>query len=308
MFFQAPQCIDAETFVALPESLRTGGQHSLWNRARPGHAFTSFLEGPSFDLDGNLWCVDVVNGRIYKVTPDGTITVALEYKGWPNGLKIHPDGRIFVTDSMNGVMCIDPVSAKVEPFLSDANGEPFKGVNDLFFAQNGDLYFTDQGATGLHDPTGRVFRYTAAGTLTCVLNNLPSPNGLVMDLNEDALYLAVTRGNAIWRVGIAADGTAARVGLFIQMSAGVGPDGLALDAEGRLYVAHPGLGTVWGFERTGEPFVRIRTPQGLQPTNLAFGGPDNRVLMITEAVSGSLCQVRLPVAGKPMYSHLKCVT
>ncbi|HEM7842893.1 TPA: SMP-30/gluconolactonase/LRE family protein [Burkholderia multivorans] len=308
MLFQSPRCIDAETFTTLPESLRTGGPHSPWNQARPGHAFTSFLEGPSFDLDGNLWCVDVVNGRIYKIAPDGTIAVAVEYKGCPNGLKIHPDGRIFVTDSMNGIMCIDPVSKRIEPFLADANGESFKGVNDLFYARNGDLYFTDQGATGLHDPTGRVFRYSPDGTLSCLLDNIPSPNGLVMNLKEDALYLAVTRGNAIWRIGISEDGTASRVGIFIQLSAGVGPDGLALDAEGRLYVAHAGLGTVWGFEQTGEPFLRIRTPQGLQSTNLAFGGTDNRTLMITEAASGTVCQVNLPVRGKPMYSHTRYPT
>ena len=178
-------------------------------------------------------------------------------------------------------------------------------MNDLFFARNGDLYFTDQGSTGLHDPTGRVFRYTADGKLTCLLDNVPSPNGLVMDLDEHALYLAVTRANAIWRIGLAADGSVSKAGLFIQMSAGVGPDGLALDTEGRLYVAHAGLGTVWGFERTGEPWIRIRTPQGLQPTNLAFGGPNNRTLTITEAASGSLCQIQLPTPGKAMYSHVE---
>lgn len=308
MLFQAPPSVDAGTFITVPDALRTGDPHSHWNQARPGHAFTSFLEGPSFDLQGNLWCVDVVNGRLYRITPTGQLSVGLEYAGTPNGLKIHADGRIFITDSTLGIMCFDPETHRIQPFLTETRGQPLKGVNDLFFARNGDLYFTDQGSTGLHDPTGRVFRYSSTGQLTCLLDNVPSPNGLVMNLEENVLYLAVTRANAIWRIGIDADGTASRVGVFIQLSAGVGPDGLALDQEGRLYVAHPGLGTVWGFEANGEPFVRIRTRQGTQPTNLAFGGPDRQTLTITEAASGTICQLRTIAPGKPMFSHLSTLT
>ena len=55
------------------------------------------------------------------------------------------------------------MNGKVTPYLVRANVERFKGVNDLFFAANGDLYFTDQGLTGLHDPTGRVFRVRPNG-------------------------------------------------------------------------------------------------------------------------------------------------
>src|SRR5690606_37819119 len=102
--------------------------------------------------------------------------------------------------------------------------EGFKGVNDLFFAANGDLYFTDQGQTGLQDPTGRLFRLRADGRLDCLLDNVPSPNGLVMNLEETALYLAVTRANAIWRVPLLRDGGTTKVGNFVQLTGGWGPD------------------------------------------------------------------------------------
>ena len=62
--------------------------------------------------------------------------------------------------------------------MDRANGERFKGVNDLVFASNGDLYFTDQGQTGLHDPTGRLFRLRQSGKLELVLDGIPSPNGM----------------------------------------------------------------------------------------------------------------------------------
>ena len=38
-------------------------------------------------------------------------------------------------------------------------------------------------------------------------------------------------------------------------------------------------------------------------TNVAFGGPGNNTLYITESRSGSILAARLPVAGKRMYSH-----
>ncbi|MGN5354138.1 hypothetical protein ACQ4P5_19195 [Ralstonia sp. L16] len=58
------------------------------------------------------------------------------------------------------------------------------------------MYFTDQGQTGLHDPTGRVYRLCTDGRLDCLLANGPSPNGLVLTPDESALFVAMTGDNA----------------------------------------------------------------------------------------------------------------
>src|ERR1700694_3916787 len=97
------------------------------------------------------------------------------------------------------MMRLERRSGKVETFLDRPHGERVKGLNDLIFAKNGDLYFTDQGESGLHDPTGRLPRLRVHGRLERLLDNVPSPNGLVLTPNEDILYLAVTRNNAVWR-------------------------------------------------------------------------------------------------------------
>ncbi len=200
-----------------------------------------------FDREGNLYCVDIPWGRVFKIDPKGGFTLLAEYDGEPNGLKIHRDGRIFIADYKNGIVVLDPVTGKVEPFLARVRLERLKAVNDLVFASNGDMYFTDQGLTGLHDPTGRVFRVRADGRVDCLLDNIPSPNGIVLDPSETVLYVAVTRANAIWRVPLMRDGTVAKVGNFIQLSGGGGPDGLAMDEAGNLCVAHIGIGAVWLF-------------------------------------------------------------
>ena len=179
--------------------------------------------------------------------------------------------------------------------------ERCKGVTDLLFAGNGGLYFTDQGQSGRQDPTGRLYRLRAEGGLDCLLDNVPSPNGLVMDRAETMVFLAVTRGNCVWRVPLLLDGRPSKVGVFINMSGGAGPDGMALDMEGNLAVCHPGLGTVWLFSPTGEPLYRIRSCTGLMVTNCAYGGPENRSLFITESDTGTVLRAELPVAGCPMY-------
>ncbi len=304
-FFHPPKDLPTTVFARLPAEWQTAGPDNEWIRGQPGGTPPgSLLEGPSFDKDGNLWCVDLPNGRVVRIDPSGNFHLVAEYDGWPNGLKLHKDGRIFIADYKHGIMVMDPVNGRVEPYLLRAGIERFKAVNDLFFAANGDLYFTDQGLTGLHDPTGRVFRLTPDGRVDCLLNNVPSPNGLVMNLDESMLYVAVTRGNCIWRVPLMPNGGVAKVGLFVQLSGGWGgPDGVAMDADGRLVIAHVGMGSVWVVDRLGEPVYRIRSCTGTHTTNVAFGGRENKTLFITESGTGTILTAELDVPGKMMFSH-----
>ena len=302
--FPLPEMISTTVFAEVPASLRRSDTTSWTQVNRPGRKTHSFLEGPSFDRTGNLYVVDVPFGRIFRISPSGHFEVATEYDGEPNGLKIHKDGRIFITDYKNGLMILEPASGKVTPLLERRSSERFRGLNDLCFAANGDVYFTDQGETGLQDPTGRVYRMTTDGVLKCLLNTVPSPNGVVLDLDESALFVAATRGNNIWRIPNVREGDAAKVGVFIQLSGGPGgPDGMALDEQGNLAVAHFGLGCVWLFDPHGQPLYRIQSCRGRLTTNVAYGGVDSRTMFITEAESGAILCARMPIAGKAMFSH-----
>lgn len=303
MLFAPPTELPCEIHARLPEAFRDTRADNEWVRAQPNARPHPVLEGPSVDAEGNLWCVDIPGGRVFRIDPHGEFELVAQYDGWPNGLKFHRDGRVFIADHKHGILVLDPERGTVQPWLERAGLERFKAVNDLFFARNGDLYFTDQGLTGLHDPTGRVFRVSAQGQVTCLVANVPSPNGLVMNLEENVLYVAATRANAVWALPFARDGSVAKAGTFLQLSGGGGPDGLALDGDGRLVVAHVGLGSVWVFDRFGEPVHRIRSPAGRLTTNVAFGGEDGRTLFITEGEQGVVLRARLDIPGKPMYSH-----
>ncbi|MEI9805635.1 MAG: SMP-30/gluconolactonase/LRE family protein [Pseudolabrys sp.] len=302
--FAAPQVIKTEVFAEVPQSLRKTDiplERLAAGRGRPPAGCT--LEGPSFDRAGNLYFVDNTYGRIFRADPSGQIEVIAEYDGEPNGLKLHKDGRIFVADYRHGIVTVDPATGKVTPVVSRYMTDHFRGVNDLVFSKNGDLYFTDQGQTDLADPNGSVYCYSADGKLRKVIGNAPSPNGLVFNLEEDILFVATTRSNAIWRVPLTPSGAVSRLGVFLYLSGGVGPDGLALDESGGLAIAHPGMGVVWVFSARGEPLYRVESCRGDKPTNIAYGGPDRRTLYIMEAATGSILTARLPSPGRAMYSH-----
>lgn len=303
--FAAPPEVTAEVFSEIPEEHRASGRHSDWFFGKDDPHAHSFLEGPAMDRAGNLWVTDIPFGRLFRIAPDGGWTLAAEYDGEPNGLAFHHDGRGFLADHRRGLMAVDPATGQVTPVLGRVRREGFKGLNDLVFAANGDLYFTDQGQTGLQDPTGRVWRLRAAtGHLECLIDNVPSPNGLVLTRGDKALLLAVTRANQIWRLPLHPDGSTSKVAIFLQLSGGLtGPDGLAIDEEDNLAVAHCGLGTVWLFSRLGEPMLRIRSPRGLSTTNLCYGGADGRTLFVTESDTGAILSARMPVPGRRLFSQ-----
>src|SRR6266568_4724365 len=132
---------------------------------------------------------------------------------------------------MHGIMELDAKAGRMQPVLTARNSESFKGCNDLHIASNGEIYFTDQGQTGLHDPTGRVYRLSPNGRLDCLIDTGISPNGLVLDPTETVLFVAMTRDNAVWRLPFMKDGSVTNVAI-----GGANRD--------RLYVTESATGTV----------------------------------------------------------------
>lgn len=290
MYLDAPpRLIATEVFSAMPEQFRRKGVRTDWADAnRLGQSTDCFIEGPSFDAAGNLYIVDIPFGRIFRIAPDRKWTLVVEYDGWPNGLKISPDGRIFVADYRHGIMELDEKAGRVQPVLTARNSESFKGCNDLHIASNGDIYFTDQGQTGLHDPTGRVFRLSPNGRLDRLIDTGISPNGLVLDPAEKVLFVAMTRDNAVWRLPLMKDGGVSKVGRFCSTFGSSGPDGLTMDKVGRLFVAHASLGHVFVFAPNGELIARIKSCAGPSCTNVAIAGANCDRLYITESATGTV--------------------
>ena len=260
----------------------------------------SFLEGPVFDENGNLFVTDIPFGRVFRISAEGEWDLIAEYDGEPNGMKFRNDRELLIADYKNGLISLDVSTGRHEPFMERRNTERFKGVNDLVFDSKCNLYFTDQGQTGLHDPSGRVYRLSPAGKLDALITNAPSPNGLVLSPDERFLYVAMTRGNCIWRLPLFDDGSVGKVGQFFTSYGPSGPDGMAMDQAGRLFVANPGLGWAWVLNERAEPVEILRSVTGTSLTNLAFGGSQRRTAYFTESVTGSILYADMSEVGCPV--------
>jgi gluconolactonase len=302
--FQPVERIPARVWSSMPAKYRLGRRSAWADANRGGEVLDCFLEGPSFDRQGRLWLVDVPFGRIFRIDPDGAWELVTEYDGWPNGLKIHRDGRIFICDYRRGLLGLDGASGAVEPVLQTVHSEGFKGLNDLHFAPNGDLYFTDQGQTGVADPSGRLYRLRAGGALDKVLDCIPSPNGVALSGDGRHCYVAATRSQQIWRVPLMPGGGVSKVGVAIQLSGGhAGPDGIAADSQGGLLVCHLGVG-VWRFDARMLPTHLVEPAAGeTHVTNLAFGTHEPRDLYMTASVTGTVQIARMPAPGLPLFAH-----
>lgn len=299
--FKQPELIKADTLTSMPTKFRKKTRTAWSDANRQGVEVDSFLEGPSFDRAGNLYIVDIPFGRVFRLTPRGDWDLVTQYDGWPNGLKLHKDGRIFIADYKRGLMALDPGRGTVEPLLETAYSEGFKGLNDLHFASNGDLYFTDQGQTGIADPTGRVFRMRVSGALDKLATNVPSPNGITLNAKNTQVYVAVTRSQQIWRLPLMGDGQPSKTGVAIQLSGGhAGPDGIECDGDDGLVVCHLGVG-VWRFDANCLPTHLVHADGHRLMTNIAFGGADRKTLYITDSLNGEILTARMPVAGKLMF-------
>lgn len=277
--------LTANLWTNLPDKFVRRNTPCDWSQAnRRGSVVLNFLEGPDLARDGRLFCTDIPAGRIFAISSAGEWSVICEYDGWPNGLKVLADGNLLVADHKKGLVEINSRTGAVASLLGHRHSQQFLGLNDLHIAPDGAVWFTDQGQTGLHDPTGKVYRWTRDDSLICVLSGLPSPNGVRVSSDGRELYVAVTRDNSVWRAPLMASGEPSKVGRFAMFYGPIGPDGIHVDSNGSLWVCLPGADTIWILTPRGEVTRRIRFPEGALPTNLVL---DDREQTAYVTCSGS---------------------
>ncbi len=297
--FTPPQVIEARVLTRLPDSFRKKRRTEWCDANKPGHEIDSFLEGPSFDRAGNLCVTDIPFGRIFRISPALEWTLVAEYDGWPNGIAIHRDGSLWIADYRRGLLRHSREGGTPEAILGHRNSESFKGLNDLTFDRDGNCYFTDQGQTGMHDPSGRVYRLRTTGQLDLLIAGIPSPNGIALDTLGKVLFVAVTRANQVWRGPLLSDGSVTKVGAFRTFFGTSGPDGMAVDVDDRLVVAHASLGGAFVLDARGEVTHFVKSPAGSTVTNVAYR-PGTSTLVMTESETGTILEVQMPAAGMPL--------
>ena len=221
--------------------------------------------------------------------------------GIPAAIAFGPDGAMYVTDEGRRAIVRVTPDGRCEDFISHYEAKPINGPNDLSFAPNGDLYFTDPWGSSTANPIGSVYGYCwATGDLTQIDTGMAFPNGIVVDGGR--LLVAETLPRVVWSYELAGGGKATGKRLFCELPLipGVstqGPDGMCIDIDGNLYVAHFGSGAVYVYDQGGGLLEEIAVP-GALPTNVCFGGVEHRDLFITVDDTGQLLRVRNHTSGR----------
>jgi gluconolactonase len=261
------------------------------------------LEGPAFAEDGGLFFVDWLAHSIQRLGPDGRVGEWFNTGGIPAGLAFDRDGALYVADEGEGIHGVIRLSAAREltVVVDSYQGKPLNGANDLVFDRDGVLYFSDPWRSSRQNPIGGFYRLFPDTRLEQLDTGLAFPNGVALAEDGSAAFLAETGHRRILRYPIGKDGRVGRREEWARVEErGVGPDGMAFDQAGWLYVAHFGAGTVDVFDRDGRLAEAIPVP-GREVTNVAFGGPDGRTLVVTECETGTLYRGRARVPGLRLF-------
>src|SRR5918995_6071808 len=258
-------------------------------------------EGPAFDRDGNLYFVNWLSSAIVRLTPDGAASEFFNTGGIPAGLAFHRDGSLYVADEGDDIHSVLRIAdGEATILVNEYEGQSLNGANDLVFDNDGVLYFSDPWRSSAENPVGGFYRLFPDGRLEQIDHGLAFPNRVALSAAGAAVYLAETYHNRILRYPIESDGAVGRRKDFALLPGGEGPDGMAFDETGNLYVAHYGGGKVAVFDPSGEMIEEIPVP-GARVTNVAFGGPDRQTLVITDVETASVYQTRVEVPGLALF-------
>jgi gluconolactonase len=263
-----------------------------------------FTEGPLWHPDGFYYFVDIRRSTLHRLIPGKEPEVVRADTGEGNGTTFDLQGRLILCEG--GHRCLTRMSTdgRVEVLVDRFEGKRLNRPNDVVCKSDGSIYFTDP---GLRVPLAErelasagVYRLRPDGSLTLIAD-CEYPNGLAFSPDERVLYVANTRwAQYIHALEFDDTGSLVRRRIFADMSSddtdGV-PDGMKVDAEGRVYCTGPG-GT-WVFAPDGARLGIIRTPE--VPANLAFGGPDLRTLFFTARTSVYTLRVKTPGRPQPWY-------
>tara|TARA_R110001606_G_scaffold98952_2_gene218533 strand:- start:60 stop:1154 length:1095 start_codon:yes stop_codon:yes gene_type:complete len=282
-------------------------------------------EGPVWIKDGAyLLFSDVPGNTIYKWSEqtglesflqpsgyDGEDTTGVFREPGANGL-IRGDlpGTILLGDHGNRAIARLDLETKDKTLLAtDFEGKRFSSPNDLVLTEDGAIYFTDppyglkgEDASPFKEmPFNGVYLWRPeddGASVVVIDDSLTRPNGIALSPDGGTLYVSVSDPEAarVYAYTLGPDGLATERRIFVDLTAMVEqgyaglPDGMAVDVEGRVYVAGPG--GIHVFLADGAPIARITT--GAPTANCAFGD-DGRTLYLTSGAF--LARVRLKATG-----------
>lgn len=258
------------------------------------NGFTSGIEGPACDANGNLYAVNFARQHtIGKVMPDGTASVFVELPTGSigNGIRFDSEGFMFIADYTNhNVLKVDMATRAISVHAHEAT---MNQPNDLAIGANDIIYASDPNWA---ESTGQIWRVDTDGTVTLLEPDMGTTNGIEVSPDEKVLYVNESVQRNIWAYDLSPEGEISNKRLLIQFP-DFNMDGMRCDIEGNLYVTRHGKGTVAKLSPAGEVLLEVPLT-GKLCSNIAFGGPDGRTCYATMADRGNVEVFRADLPGR----------
>lgn len=261
-----------------------------------------FTEGPLWHPDGYLLFVDIRRSLLLRWSPGQRYRTAHENTNEGNGLTLDLQGRLIMCEMSARRVTRTEKDGTISVLADSYQDKRLNRVNDVICMSDGSICFTDPNSRIAPEDReldfSGVFRLFPDGTLTLLTTDCEYPNGLALSPDEKVLYVANSRERKYIRAfDVQSDGSLVNSRVFADLSSPEEevPDGMKVDAEGRVFCTGPG-GT-WIFDPQGELIGVLRTDE--VPANCAFGGSDYRTLFLTARSSVYTVRVKTPGAKPP---------
>lgn len=211
-----------------------------------------FVEAPRVSPEGDVWFSDLTGGGVFRKRPGQKVETMLQGRLWVGGIVFDNSGKVLCSGK-GGIIALDPETGAVTTVLDTLEGKPIIAVNDMegdgrggFFA--GTIDFDAILARGETPEPGQFFHMDVAGRITILRRDVFATNGIALSPCGRWLYHSET-SKGVWRYPMSDDGLP---GDGILLASLDDSDGLALDAEGCLWVACWASGTLVRISADGE--------------------------------------------------------
>ncbi|WP_347239939.1 SMP-30/gluconolactonase/LRE family protein [Oscillatoria sp. FACHB-1406] len=278
-----------------PEFARLFPQNAKIERLATGFQFT---EGPLWLAEEqHLIFSDIPANKIYKLTPDGQITIFREPSNNSNGLTRDRQGRLVACEHLSRRVTRTEKEGQITILADTFQDKKLNSPNDVVVKSDGSIYFTDPPygieSEQQEQPCQGVYKISPdRAEIVLVADDFLTPNGLAFSPDEKTLYIDDSERKLIRAFDVKADGTLANSRIFHDMKTNKPglPDGMKVDVEGHIYCT--GGGGVWVFDAKGNCLGTIVTPE--VPANCAWGDEDFQSLYITAQTSVYKVRTNIP--------------